>query len=185
MKLCQLSGIETILVNLSPGDDDTLSHKHRDRFKIWMFNGVKNQCFDVIQRQRALMYILCIYMLIIEYKGDLADQELCICFPSFVHISFEKTQKDFLLFLNNFVGIFIWKPSRDLTRPLGSPRGLKGLLHTLNAIVIPTTVSQVLRLVFILFCSRTSKRQVWGYFLGDKLSYFTCLFHPLLARIIT
>ena len=74
--------------------------------------------------------------------GDLADQDLCIYFPSFVHISFEKNPKRFsFIFLNNFVGIFIWKPSRDLTRPLGSPRGLRGLLHALNAIVIPTTVS--------------------------------------------
>jgi len=37
-----------------------------------------------------------------------------------------------------FVGIISGKPSRDFTRPLGSPRGLKGLLHTLNAIVSPT-----------------------------------------------
>jgi hypothetical protein len=38
-----------------------------------------------------------------------------------------------------FVGIIPDKPSRDFTRPLGSPRGLKGLLHTLNAIVFPVT----------------------------------------------
>ncbi|GKB70437.1 hypothetical protein Tco_0931849 [Tanacetum coccineum] len=31
-----------------------------------------------------------------------------------------------------------WKPSRDFTRPLGTPCGLKGLLHMLNATVIPT-----------------------------------------------
>jgi hypothetical protein len=31
------------------------------------------------------------------------------------------------------------KPSRDFTRPLGMPRGLKSLLHMLNAIVSPTT----------------------------------------------
>jgi hypothetical protein len=37
-----------------------------------------------------------------------------------------------------FVGIIIGKPLRDFTRPLGSPKGLKGLLHTLNAIVHPT-----------------------------------------------
>jgi hypothetical protein len=36
------------------------------------------------------------------------------------------------------VGIIPGKPSRDFTRPLGMPRGLKGLLHTLNAIVSPT-----------------------------------------------
>ena len=40
MQLCQLSGIESILVNLSPGDDDTLAHKHRDGFKILLLNGV-------------------------------------------------------------------------------------------------------------------------------------------------
>ena len=33
--------IESILVNLSPVDDDTLAPKHRDGFKILMFNGVK------------------------------------------------------------------------------------------------------------------------------------------------
>jgi hypothetical protein len=37
-----------------------------------------------------------------------------------------------------FVGINSGKPLRDFTRPLGSPKGLKGLLHTLNAIVHPT-----------------------------------------------
>jgi hypothetical protein len=37
-----------------------------------------------------------------------------------------------------FVGITSIKPLRDFTRPLGMPRGLKGLLHTLNAIVFPT-----------------------------------------------
>jgi len=31
-----------------------------------------------------------------------------------------------------FVGIIPSKPSRDFTRPLGSPWGLKGLLHMLN-----------------------------------------------------
>jgi hypothetical protein len=38
-----------------------------------------------------------------------------------------------------FVGIIHGKSSQDFTRPLGSPRGLKSLLHTLNAIVFPTT----------------------------------------------
>jgi hypothetical protein len=37
-----------------------------------------------------------------------------------------------------FVGIIFGKPSRDFTRSLESPRGLKGLLHMLNAIVPPT-----------------------------------------------
>ena len=36
------------------------------------------------------------------------------------------------------MGIIAGKPSRDFTRPLGLPRGLKGMLHMLNAIVSPT-----------------------------------------------
>ncbi|GJR80669.1 hypothetical protein Tco_0151454 [Tanacetum coccineum] len=32
----------------------------------------------------------------------------------------------------------LWKPSRDFTCPLGPLSGLKGLLHTLNATMIPT-----------------------------------------------
>jgi hypothetical protein len=36
------------------------------------------------------------------------------------------------------VGIIAGKPSRDFTRPLGMPRGSKGLLHMLNATVSPT-----------------------------------------------
>jgi hypothetical protein len=38
------------------------------------------------------------------------------------------------------VGVILGKPSRDFTRPLGMPRGLKDLLHTLNAIVSPKKV---------------------------------------------
>jgi hypothetical protein len=56
-----------------------------------------------------------------------------------------------------FVGIISGKPSRDFTRPLGSPRGLKGLLHMLNAIVSPTKEDLCFMLwfcflFFILFC---------------------------------
>jgi hypothetical protein len=52
-----------------------------------------------------------------------------------------------------FVGIIPNKPSRDFTRPLWRPRGLKGLLHTLNAIVFPATedVEFLLCLIFLLF----------------------------------
>jgi hypothetical protein len=38
-----------------------------------------------------------------------------------------------------FVGIIPGKPSWDFICPLGSPRGLKGFLHMLNAIVFPMT----------------------------------------------
>jgi hypothetical protein len=36
------------------------------------------------------------------------------------------------------MGVIPRKPSRDFTRPLRMNRGLKDLLHTLNAIVSPT-----------------------------------------------
>nr|GEU88214.1 hypothetical protein [Tanacetum cinerariifolium] len=42
--------------------------------------------------------------------------------------------------VNELCGYVLWKPSRDFTRPLRPPSGLKGLLHTLNATVIPTKV---------------------------------------------
>jgi hypothetical protein len=35
------------------------------------------------------------------------------------------------------VGVIPKIPSQDFTRPLGMPKGLKGLLHMLNAIVSP------------------------------------------------
>ncbi|GJV29105.1 hypothetical protein Tco_1385553 [Tanacetum coccineum] len=40
--------------------------------------------------------------------------------------------------INELCGYVLWKPSRDFTRPLGPPNGLKGLLHTLNATMILT-----------------------------------------------
>jgi hypothetical protein len=52
-----------------------------------------------------------------------------------------------------FVSIIPGKPSRDFTLPLGSPRGLKGLLHMLNAIVSPTKDDLYFMLSFyVLFC---------------------------------
>jgi hypothetical protein len=47
------------------------------------------------------------------------------------------------------VGVILGKPSRDFTRPLRMPRGLKSLLHMLNAIVSPMKVD--LRLLFSLY----------------------------------
>ncbi|GKC91719.1 hypothetical protein Tco_1152368 [Tanacetum coccineum] len=39
--------------------------------------------------------------------------------------------------VNKLCGCVPWKSSRDFTRPLGAPSGLKGLLHMLNTTVIP------------------------------------------------
>jgi hypothetical protein len=52
-----------------------------------------------------------------------------------------------------FVGINLSKPSRDFTRPLRSPRVLKGLLHMLNVIVSPMKEDLCFMLSFyFLFC---------------------------------
>jgi len=69
-----------------------------------------------------------------------------------------------------FVGIIPSKPSRDFTRPLGSPRGLKGLLHTLNAIVHPTKEG------FILFCIAKGLAICKS---GGVISVKCCTFKPL------
>jgi hypothetical protein len=64
-----------------------------------------------------------------------------------------------------FVGIIAGKPSRDFTRPLGIPKGLKGLLHMLNAIISPMTADLCfLSLMCFLFCfvKRLTKCKFWG-----------------------
>jgi hypothetical protein len=48
------------------------------------------------------------------------------------------------------MGVIVGKPSRNFTHPLGMPRGLKGLLHMLNAIISLTKVDFMF-LVFIVF----------------------------------
>ncbi|GJX37404.1 hypothetical protein Tco_0250707 [Tanacetum coccineum] len=62
---------------------------------------------------------------------------------------------DYLLICNT------WKPSRDFTRPLGSPSGLKGLLHTLNATVIPTKLYRILMVLVMVDVARRSKLVAW------------------------
>nr|GEX57945.1 hypothetical protein [Tanacetum cinerariifolium] len=47
------------------------------------------------------------------------------------------------------------KPSRDFTRPLGPPDGLKDLLHMLNATVIPTKDTLVKSLSLAIIIRRT------------------------------
>jgi hypothetical protein len=52
-----------------------------------------------------------------------------------------------------FMGVIAGKLSRDFTRPLEMLRGLKGLLHTLNVIISPTTVDLCFLLSFCFsFC---------------------------------
>jgi hypothetical protein len=52
--------------------------------------------------------------------------------------------------VTKFVGIIPIKPLRDFTHPVEMPRGLKDLLHTLNAIIHPMKDRFIL-LIFSLF----------------------------------
>ncbi|GJT43358.1 hypothetical protein Tco_0952073 [Tanacetum coccineum] len=47
--------------------------------------------------------------------------------------------------LNELCGYVPCKPSQDFTRPIGTPSGSKGLLHTLNATVIPTKGNSIVK----------------------------------------
>jgi hypothetical protein len=63
-----------------------------------------------------------------------------------------------------FVGSISVKPSRDLTRPLGMPRGLKGLLHVLN--VISFLVVYISFLVVYIMVERAVADCVYFYVLS-------------------
>ncbi|GJV80328.1 hypothetical protein Tco_1516198 [Tanacetum coccineum] len=60
-------------------------------------------------------------------------------------------------------GVVVYaKPSRDFTRPLGPPSGLKGLLHTLNATVIPTKLFRMMKkLPMMVEVARRSRLEAW------------------------
>jgi hypothetical protein len=65
------------------------------------------------------------------------------------------------------VGVIPEKPTRDFTRPLGMPSGLKGLLHTPNAIVSPTKADLCFSFfvcVFIFVLLRDSQNVSLGVF---------------------
>jgi len=64
---------------------------------------------------------------------------MCQFFPFalYIYFAFEKIQKYF----KGFVGISSANLYETSLVHLGEPRDLKGLLHTLNVIVIPATVS--------------------------------------------
>ena len=60
-----------------------------------------------------------------------------------------------------FMGVIAGKPSRDFTRPLGMHRGLKGLLHTLNAIV-PSATADICFLLSFCFAKGLAKYKFGG-----------------------
>ena len=76
------------------------------------------------------------------------------------------------------MGVILGKPSGDFTRPLGMPRGLKGLLHMLNAIVSPTKADlcfSFLMCFSFCFAKGLAKMEDWGYLMSAKY----CIFEPL------
>jgi hypothetical protein len=73
------------------------------------------------------------------------------------------------------VGIIAGKSSRDFTRPLWMPRGLKGLLHMLNAIISHMKVD--LCILFLLcfhfcFAKGLAKCKSGGYLISAKYCIF-------------
>jgi hypothetical protein len=79
-----------------------------------------------------------------------------------------------------FVGIIPEKSSRDFTRPLGSPRGLKGLLHTLNAIFYPTKADLCFFLWFYFsfcFAKGLVKCKFEGIWWVPNIKYLDSLIH--------
>nr|GEV96312.1 RNA-directed DNA polymerase, eukaryota, reverse transcriptase zinc-binding domain protein [Tanacetum cinerariifolium] len=63
--------------------------------------------------------------------------------------------------VNELCGYVLWKPSRDFTRPLGPSSGLKGLLHTLNATVIPTKLYRIKKSPVMVDVARGSRLRAW------------------------
>jgi hypothetical protein len=75
-----------------------------------------------------------------------------------------------------FAGIISDKPSREFTRPQGSPRGLKGLFHTLNAIVSPTKEDLCFMLWFC-FAKGLAKCKFEGIWWVPKSVYLDSLIY--------
>ena len=76
-----------------------------------------------------------------------------------------------------FVGVIVGKPLWDFTRPLKMPRGLKGLLHMLNAIVSPT-IADLCFLLSFCFAKRLAKYKFGGIWWVPNIAYLgplTCI----------
>ncbi|GJS81697.1 multidrug resistance-associated protein 5 [Tanacetum coccineum] len=58
-------------------------------------------------------------------------------------------------------GMEFEKPSRDFTRPLGPPSGLKGLLHTLNATVIPMKLYRMVMFPVMVDVAQRRRLEAW------------------------
>ena len=145
--LCQLHGIEfdfglsfRVMIHLHTCTrmDSLFSYVVGWKADVWMpFSGI--MCLE--------MHIILVYRLILELLGGFWLIRTCTVRPVvyilFCHFCFSIFVSLFFVFFlfESFVGISSANPHETLLVHLGKPRGLKGLLHTLNATVIPTKVS--------------------------------------------
>ena len=145
--LCQLCGVEfdfgrlsfRVMIHLHTGTrmDSLFSYVVGWKADVWMpFFGMMG----------PEMHIMLVYRLILESLGGFWLIWTCTVHPVvyilFCHFHFFAFCFSFLWFsFWDFVGISSANPHETLLVHLGWPRGLKGLLHTLNATVIPTKVS--------------------------------------------
>jgi len=87
------------------------------------------------------MYILLVYRLILELQRGYSLLNCVQFIPLYVLCVLLLLFFACFSFFWDFVGISSANPHETSLVHLGKPSGLKGLLHTLNAIVIPTKVS--------------------------------------------
>ncbi|GKC29733.1 hypothetical protein Tco_1037027, partial [Tanacetum coccineum] len=80
----------------------------------------------------------------------------------YVVIKMFETLQNHVYLINELCGYVLWKSSQDFTRPLGPPSGLKGLLHTLNATVIPTKLYRLMKKLLVMVdVARGSRLGAW------------------------
>ena len=127
---------------------------HRDGFTVLMHSGVKSWCFDVVMRIETLdVYIMSICMLIslcawviclVRMCANFSLVYICVVFVNpflLFYLCFFLLLPSYFFFFKDFVGMSSANPHETSLVHLGEPRGLKGLLRTLNTTVIPTKVS--------------------------------------------
>jgi len=141
-----------------------LHTRRQDGFNVLMRREVKSWCLDAILWDDVSWnaYNACVQVDTLVTRGFWLIR-LCTVYSGvyfvFCHFYFSIfISLLFVLLFSDFVDISSANPHKTLPVHLGELRSLKGLLYMPNTTVIPTKVSYILRLVFLLFCSRTSKR---------------------------
>jgi len=135
-------------ISLTPTMMIHLHTIHKGGFRTLMHCGVKKPVLECHSGRQSILK--CIWCLCIDwylsYKGDKAYW-MCtvspiiyifVCYSSYFFVF-----TSFLIFSSfwDFVGISFANPHETSLVHLGESSGLKGLLHTLNATVIPMKMS--------------------------------------------